>query len=43
MFQDGDVKVHVGLEILADHVKKGGIVFYFGMFDHCRVRLDDGG
>lgn len=42
-YRDGGVTVHVGLEVMADHVKKGVIVFCFGMFDHCRVHLDDGG
>jgi hypothetical protein len=42
-FRDGDVTIHVGLEALADHVKNGVIVFYFGMFDHCSIRLGNGG
>jgi hypothetical protein len=40
-FRDGDVTIHIGPEVLNDHAKTGGIVFYFGMFDHCRVRLDE--
>jgi len=36
-WEDGEVTLHVGREVLAGHVKEGGLVFHFGMFGHVRV------
>ncbi len=41
MRRDGDVTLYIGLEAIAHHVKAGCIIFYFGMFNHCRVWLDE--
>ena len=41
-YADGDVTVHIGPEVLAGHVKGNRIVFYFGMYGHCALRLAGG-
>jgi hypothetical protein len=41
-FRDGDVTLHIGQEVLAGHVKADRVLFYFGMYGHCALRLPGG-